>query len=431
MARILFVTQTANPLGGVETWLDDLGPWLGQFHDVTLGLVKGRKFHRPDRYLAARPRTPAHVVIEATADTVGARARAIGRAIVEMSADLVVMINVADCFEAVRRLKRDGRLVRLLYPLHAIGTDYLLDVRDFRGIVDYCVGTSRLASRSLIELAQVEADRVGCVPYGVPPPLQRPQVVPHASPRLLYLGRLIQQQKRVLDLVPLVRELDRRGIDYQLGIAGAGPEESHLKNELGPNSRVQFLGVVSRQELYERVYPATTALVLLSEWETGPLVAWEAMRHGAVVVSTRYLGLTAEDRLRHEENALVAAVGDVAGLADGIARLAGDMALQVRLRTAAIEASEASTQLETSLTGWQRAIDRCLEMPVRAEVHRVALPRATGRLDRVAAPFADAIRGALGRRMIQSDSGGEWPHTYRHGDGRRHAMENAVAALDR
>jgi hypothetical protein len=63
-------------------------------------------------------------------------------------------------------------------------------------------------------------------------------------------------------------------------------------------------------------------------------------------------------------------------------------------------------------------------------VHPVPLPVSRGRLDRVAGPLAEPLRRILGRRMQHADSGGEWPQTLRHGDPRRPAIDEAVAALE-
>src|SRR5687767_3489121 len=129
--------------------------------------------------------------------------------------------NIADTLEAVRRRKSRGHAVRLLYPLHGIGADYLLDVQLFRGVIDLVATTNRVAERAVREVSGIEPDRVVYTTYGVPAP-HRPPVLDHdGSPRLIYVGRLIQEQKRVLDLIPLCRALEQQLVRFRLDIAGS------------------------------------------------------------------------------------------------------------------------------------------------------------------------------------------------------------------
>lgn len=430
MARILFVTQTAHPLGGVEAWLDDLAPALAADHHVTVGLVRGRRFHDPARYMAARSMRTPTIEIDGRTGTTEGRVRAVVKAIHTVNADLVVPVNVADVLEAVRREKARGRNLRLLYPLHGVGADYLLDVLEFRGIIDVGATMSRLAERALIEAGRLDRSRVKYVNYGVAAAGQAPAFSGMTSLRLIYVGRLTQDQKRILDLVPLCSALEKRGVAFQLEIVGSGPQENALREALGAKRHVHFLGPLSREELYQRVYPNAAALVLLSEWETGPIVAWEAMRHGATIVTTEYLGLRAEKRLRDGENALVAPVGDVETLASAIERLARDPALLARLRRAAYATAERELRIENSLAAWRSLVDQCLALAPATDTRPVRLPESRGRLDRIAGPFAESIRRVLGIGMVHADSGGEWPHSYHFGDPRSAETDAAIASLD-
>ena len=58
----------------------------------------------------------------------------------------------------------------------------------------------------------------------VPAKLRRPyQCRPM---RLIYAGRVVQTQKRVMDFAPLVEALARRGVDFRFTIAGQGRDRS-------------------------------------------------------------------------------------------------------------------------------------------------------------------------------------------------------------
>jgi hypothetical protein len=226
---------------------------------------------------------------------------------------------------------------------------------------------------------------------------------------------LIQDQKRILDLPAVCQELDRRGLPYHLDIVGSGTEEPQLRQELQTQvaaGRVVFHGFCSAEQLYQRIYPGLTALVLLSDWETGPIVAWEAMRHGATVVTTNYRGLTMEGLLVADVNSLVSPVGDAEALAANVARLASDPALIMRLRSEAYRTAQERCSIEASVQGWHEAFLACLNSHIAMGMPaaRPALP--AGRLDRLFGNrLAETIRAMLGRGIHHGNSGGEWPHS--------------------
>src|SRR5690606_14723887 len=131
-----------------------------------------------------------------------------------------------------------------------------------------------------------------------------------------------QAQKRVRDLPRLVDELERRSVPFELLIAGAGPEQEWLRRNLdgAAPGRVRFLGNVPRAELNERFYGRIDAVLITSSWETGPIVAWEAMAAGVPILASRYVGSGLEGGLQDGVNSLMFPVGDMAAAADCVER---------------------------------------------------------------------------------------------------------------
>jgi glycosyltransferase involved in cell wall biosynthesis len=417
---ILFLTQTAHPWGGVENWLEYLVPGLDKLGwNVTVGLVRGRRHHDPAEYLKIHPYRDT-VEVPALTGTPEGRIRAIARALHRTTPDVVVPVNVADTLEAVRRVKAAGQKIRILYPLHGDLPDYLLDVAKYNGCLDFAVATNRRGHLALQRVGGLAPERTAHVAYGAPPPLVSPKFNDSPSVlRLAYVGRLVQDQKRILDLPAVCHELDRRGLPYHLDIAGTGTEEPWLREQLQSQvaaGRVVFHGFCSAEQLYQRIYPALTALVLLSDWETGPIVAWEAMRHGATVVTTRYRGLTMEGLLVPEVNSLVSAVGDPRGLAANLARLAAEPALLTRLRLAAFRTAQERCSIEASVQGWHEAFTACLNSQIAMELPPARQLPHNGRLDRVFGNrLAETLRNVFHRGILHESSGGEWPHSLSFG----------------
>ena len=128
------------------------------------------------------------------------------------------------------------------------------------------------------------------IPYGVSIPYQPPQrrEASNQPLQILYSGRLIQEQKRILDLPKIVEELANRGIPVRLNIAGGGWQEQDLRaacQRLMDQGFVRFCGILSQEELAE-VYEQNDVFILTSEYEGLPLALLEAMGRGCVPVVT-------------------------------------------------------------------------------------------------------------------------------------------------
>jgi glycosyltransferase involved in cell wall biosynthesis len=107
--------------------------------------------------------------------------------------------------------------------------------------------------------------------------------------RLVFLARLYQYQKRVLDLIPLCSGLVNANVDFRLTVVGDGPDraavEAGIRSIPGLGDRVQFLGWLSNSRALE-VLRGQHVLLLLSEFEGQPIVMLEGMGCGVVPVVT-------------------------------------------------------------------------------------------------------------------------------------------------
>ncbi len=122
--------------------------------------------------------------------------------------------------------------------------------------------------------------------YEARPPSQ--SVLGHPL-RLLYVGRLAVGK----NLDALVDSLARLHGSVRLEIAGTGPEESHLRQQvarLGLSRYIQFSGQLSGRAIMARMQ-ASHALILPSLYEGQPLSVLEAMAAGLPLICTNVLGL--------------------------------------------------------------------------------------------------------------------------------------------
>ncbi len=133
---------------------------------------------------------------------------------------------------------------------------------------------------------------------------------------LLSVGHLIERKGHHL-IIEAMADLP----DYDLLIAGIGPEESHLKKlaaDKGVVDRVTFLGQVPHNNLKD-IYSAVDALILASSREGWPNVLLETMACGTPAIATPVWGsgevITAPEAGRLTEDrsapAIVNAVKDL------------------------------------------------------------------------------------------------------------------------
>ncbi len=402
-------------LGGVADWLDYLLPGLeaAGWH-CTLGLVSGN-LHNAQNYLDRHPWREVVCIDNPTGSPQG-RINALTDTIRNTLPDLVAVVNIAAAYTAVRTMRLRGQSTpKVAMTLHGLQSDLLGDVRAEADVLDAVVATNRLAVKMAAENIGNEA-RVLYASYGVPAQKDGAVAginrVPGAPLKLFYCGRFEQQQKRILDLVELARLLDESGVAFQIALAGGGPDEAVLRREIedsGCERRFVFLGVLSPTELAFE-YRRHDALLITSVWETGPIVAWEAMSHGLPVITSRYVGCGLEGALVHGQNCLLFPVGDMPAAVDAVHTLASP-GVAAQLRQAGFELIRKRYSQAASVGLWNDALHNILSLPALPKPRILLAPHPDGRLDKwLGRQRGEALRRILGVTYRHDDPGGEWPH---------------------
>jgi glycosyltransferase involved in cell wall biosynthesis len=414
MPRLLILSPSAHIRGGVETIINDLCAELPKRGwDVVLGLTAGKHFHDVDRYLAANPGLPIHVVC-AEFPTRRARVSAIMEVVRSTSADMVMAARIGDTYEAINLLKRAEQKPRLAVAVRAFEAQYIADVRHFKAIIDACFVDGELLRKACIFVSGMEPERVVSLPGGIRPPtvLAKSRKVGPVL-RVGYVGRLANADKRVLDLIPLVRDLREAKVSFSLDIAGTGPDEVALKSMLGPcQEGIRFHGWLTTEELYERIFPEIDCLLNFSPTEGLTIAPREALVHGVVCVLSRFPGLELEGVFVHGYNALTFPTSDTKVAAQHLISLQREPGLLERLSTNALEAQKDKYTFQGAADAWADALNRCMAMPAKADRNFRPKVEPAGRLEAWGLPgaIADRVRWWLGREAIPLDPGGEWPH---------------------
>ena len=113
---------------------------------------------------------------------------------------------------------------------------------------------------------------------------------PREAMQLIYSGRLVQYQKRVLDFIDLARALDATGAPYELSLVGTFSSRENTEaafradaREHLSDGRIKLVGRRTRSEILDEL-ARQDFFVLLSDFEGLPLALVEAMACGCVPV---------------------------------------------------------------------------------------------------------------------------------------------------
>ena len=232
-------------------------------------------------------------------------------------------------------LREQGRDVKVITTLH--GTDITLvgQAHSFHAITKFSIEKSDRITAVSQYLRDETVRAFGCASCEIEvihnfidpaeydrkrwPPDLRSSVPP--DHRLLMHVSNFRAVKRVRDIVRIFAKV-RKTVPSTLVMVGDGPDRSDAEEEarhLGVDRDVRFLGRI------EHVAPllASADLVLLpSETESFGLSALEGLASGVPVIATNVGGLP--EVVRNGETGVLAAVGDVDGMAEAAVALLTD-----------------------------------------------------------------------------------------------------------
>ena len=253
---------------------------------------------------------------------------------------------------------------------------------------DAIVGVSEAISGHLRALAPAVASRVETIPYGSPSiasmaheaaasrDVRVQPTTPNTCLRIIYAGRLVIRQKRVLDLVAIARTLDARGVPFEMIIVGDGDDRSVMERaarDLIPRRRLWFTGGQPNSTVHALLQDSDVFL-LPSAFEGLSVGMLEAMSRGVVpVVSQIRSGVP--DVIAPGVNGLVAPVGDIAAFADRLEWLWKHPAERGRLAAAAMATADSGYRCQHMVDRYIDLFRRIIAAPIARPTGPIAPPR--------------------------------------------------------
>lgn len=148
---------------------------------------------------------------------------------------------------------------------------------------------------------------------------------PTDGPTVFFFGRHESRK----GLAVLLEARHALGDDVTFWIAGSGPETEQLRQRVGDDARVQWLGRVSDDELASRLAGADIACLPSLHGESFGVVLLEAMAAGTAIVASDLPGYRAV--ARPDEHALLVPPEDATALGLAIKQLLADPARRASL----------------------------------------------------------------------------------------------------
>jgi glycosyltransferase involved in cell wall biosynthesis len=227
--------------------------------------------------------------------------------------------------------------------------------------IDVFITYTKRMHQRLTELLPHRADDILCIRYGVEIPNAATRAA-SSDLRLLYVGRL-DPSKGIFDLPGIDAILKSSGVSHRWTIQGPGPAQSELKERWGNPDHVRWFGR-STMEHVKRQYLEHDILVMPSRAEGLPVALLEGMAGGCVpVVSDLPSGIP--EIVETGVSGCRVPIGDVAGFADAILRLASDHSALRSMSEQARARVESHFNIALQAPEYQRAILAASERPPR------------------------------------------------------------------
>jgi len=200
--------------------------------------------------------------------------------------------------------------------LHSDDTSYYELARRHRKSISTLVSVSEKVTTRAQTVEEFSSSTVVTIPCGIPlkPATQEENANPNQRLKLIWVGRVEEQQKRISDLPRIAKQLKSSGLEFDLVIVGDGPGREWLERALVEDGLIRYVRLLGWQPTHEvmKLLAQSDILLLPSNYEGMPISVMEALSAGCGIVASRVSGI--EDYEQHplaKDCLWVYSVGDI------------------------------------------------------------------------------------------------------------------------
>ncbi len=228
--------------------------------------------------------------------------------------------------------------IRTVAIAHSNTDAFYLPAAHYRQFLSGVIGVSDEICRKFESVAGIPRDRIEWIPYGVRAAESVPAVKNMEPIRIIYVGRLEEEHKRISDVCAIASQLYHAGTSFSWCIVGDGSRRSWMETTLSAeieSGMVRFLGWVANESI-QSLLSESEVFILTSDSEGFSIALTEAMANGCCPVVTD-IPSGSTQLIRNGVNGFLLPVGDVKGFASKITELANDRMQLQRMRESAWE----------------------------------------------------------------------------------------------
>lgn len=311
---VVFLSETL-PLGGTTTFVFNIckGMHLAGCYNPVVGVVRGltdftKKWASQGIQLTAPQKREALLHED--------RMESLFREFAKYSPQVVVAGLSSGSFDFLRYVPDGTIRVGMIQS----DDEQVYDlVEQYLPWLDAVAGVSSEICRKME--ARLESDSTVAVfhqPYGVPMPERVTERSYQGPLKILYTGRVVEEQKRIKMMARIMKASIEAGLNIEWTIAGDGEDLGSLMESFRNQPKARFLGQVAYDEIHA-VIREHDVYFLCSDYEGLPLSLLEAMGEGLVpVVSDLPSGIS---EVVNDQNGIRLPLHDETAYVDAIAWL--------------------------------------------------------------------------------------------------------------